>query len=308
MGVIGRCISALLPDFKTEAVSLTGLRHENQDNYLIIAQGSDGQPKARWLRDASAAEETRASWPSRWIRLAVLDGMGGHTHGREIAEAAVDALRRLPPCQSTFKQRRAVVDLHRNLLRQFGTGQANSPGTTLVWAEIDRLRRRCHLLHLGDSRAWLGMNDRWHPLTHDHTLAEFGYRDGRIDPSAYAAESERRNQPLAQALGHGTWGVIMDAEGHESFGFAPEIRLDAMHDLSPSLQGHADLRTIDLPRGTPLILATDGLWSGIGCDLPPPTELMVPGAIGDLAQTAIDAGSTDNTTLIIGHFDPEPAS
>ncbi|EXJ14145.1 hypothetical protein D779_2959 [Imhoffiella purpurea] len=239
--------------------------------------------------------------------MAVLDGMGGHAHGREIAEAAVDALRLLPPCSSAIAQRHAILDLHHDLLRRFGTGQANSPGTTLIWAEVDRLRRRCHLLHLGDSRAWLGLDDDWQLLTRDHTLAEFGYRDGRIDASAYAAERKRPDRRLAQALGHGAWGLKMDAEGHESFGFSPDIRLDSVRDL-PSLEGHADLRTLHLPRGVPLMLATDGLWSGGTCRLPPPTDLMAPGALGGLAQAAIDAGSTDNTSLLIGFFDPESTS
>ena len=240
------------------------------------------------------------------MRLALFDGMGGHRLGREIAEAAAAGLRDLPPCRNPQSQRRALFDLHRRLQQRFAAGPGDSPGTTLVWAEIDRLHRRCHLLHLGDSRAWLINEGEPRPLTHDHTLAEFGFRDGRIDAAAYAVEHQRPDQRLAQALGYGAWGVQRDADGGEVFGFTPDVRLDDAANLPTELAGHADLKTLELPPGTRLLLASDGLWSAPGWAFPDPAALAAADAAA-LAQTALEAGGTDNATLILGGFPAEPS-
>ncbi len=288
------------PPFAVQAASLTGPRDENQDNYLVIAADPAGQVTARWLADGAPQQGPRRQWPTHWVRLAVFDGMGGHRLGREIAEAAAAGLRDLPPCRGPQSQRRALFDLHRRLQGRFAAGPADRPGTTLVWAEIDRRDRCCHLLHLGDSRAWLIDTDAARRLTHDHTLAEFGFRDGRIDAAAHAIECDRPDQRLAQALGYGAWGVQRDGDGGEVFGFSPDLRLDAAATLPADRVDHADLKTFALPPGARLLLASDGLWSA-----PDPAALGAADAAATLAQAALDAGGTDNITLVLGGFPAE---
>lgn len=305
------------------ALSLRGPRNENQDNYLTIAAGRDGTAaSAERLANGEPVREPRPGWPTALVRLAVLDGMGGHRLGREIAESAALGLRDLPPCRTPKDQRRALLALHRQLRKRFAANPADSPGTTVVWAEIDRRTRRCLLASLGDSRAWLGAEGVWERLTHDHTLAEIGYREGRIDASAYLAECRLPGQRLAQALGYGAWGAQRDGYGGEVFGFSPEIRLDLADDLPPGLADHADLKVLTLPPGATLLLATDGFWSAPDRALPPPRSL--PGAPGTdggpadgapdahalraLAESALAAGGTDNTTLVAAAFASAGAS
>ena len=50
-------------------------RRENQDNYLVV----DGQGRGRFLREQQEAQVQLADWPSGHWRIAVLDGMGGHS-------------------------------------------------------------------------------------------------------------------------------------------------------------------------------------------------------------------------------------
>src|SRR5205823_2772845 len=70
------------------------LRAENQDNLLLI----DRDGHAVWLQDQAVQRRHLPGWRSGHARLAVLDGMGGHGHGREAAEAVVAGLLALPPC------------------------------------------------------------------------------------------------------------------------------------------------------------------------------------------------------------------
>ncbi len=60
-------------------------RLENQDNFLLI----DATGKAQFLREQERQQHLVAGWPAGHVRLAVLDGMGGHGRGREAAEAVV---------------------------------------------------------------------------------------------------------------------------------------------------------------------------------------------------------------------------
>ena len=63
-------------------------RAENQDNFVVV----DFDGRACRLQDQQPCFVTVDGWPSGHGRLAVLDGMGGHGHGREAAEALAAAL------------------------------------------------------------------------------------------------------------------------------------------------------------------------------------------------------------------------
>lgn len=290
----------LLP-CQVQTTSLIGPRADNQDNYLVIATTATGATTARWLKNGQPQETPRPGWPARWIRLAVMDGIGGHEQGGEIAEATALQLCKLPPCTSLDKQRTALLQLHSSLQNQFANGNVRSPGTTLIWAEIDRQLRVCHFVHLGDSRAWLWDGNAWKQLSWDHTPLEFNFRDGRINSLEYFTQYDQPGHRIAQALGYGSWGVRVDELGQEVFGLDPDLRIDTPASLPHFAQNHADSYTLKIPTGGLLLLASDGLWNAHEVCLPDPNAI-APNTAEELANAAVADGSQDNTTLVLGIF------
>lgn len=269
--------------------SQSGPREENQDNLLVLYQGH------QWLlRDQALADTPRPDWPARWLRVAVLDGMGGHRQGREVAEAAALGLAGLPVARDPRRQREAVLTLHDQLARRFARdGDLASPGSTLVWLELDLRTGRALLAQVGDSRAYLHRAGQWRALTHDHTLAEFNWRDGDLPEADYRALRDTPGQRVAQALAYGSFGILADGRGIKPYQHAPGLRLDLADDLPPALRDHADLREVPLQAGDILLVASDGLWSA---DFP-----WSPDAGAEAlaqAQAALAAGGQDNVTLV----------
>ncbi|KOR30360.1 hypothetical protein TI04_06145 [Achromatium sp. WMS2] len=289
-------------DCNVQTASLIGPRTENQDNYLVITN-VDGVAIAQWLENGKPKGQPCPKWPARWQRLAVMDGMGGHKNGREIAEAAARALSTLPPCTTSAKQHEALRELHRNLQIQFSTNSHRSPGSTLIWAEIDLHNCICHIANVGDSRGWLCTNNQWHMLTRDHTALEFNFRDGRVSKQDYDLHCDQPENRIAQALGYGSWGVYQDSDGVELFGFNVDLRLDTTATLPEHAKEHADIFTTDIQDNTMLMLATDGMWSADNTlDFPDPTQELTPDTAYNMAQQAVEAGGKDNTTLVIAKF------
>ncbi len=267
--------------------SLTGPREENQDNLLILHQG-----RQILLREQEAVETPRPDWPTRWLRAAVFDGMGGHREGRAVAEAAAAGLATLPVVKNPRRQREAVLALHEQLARRFARdGDPANPGSTLVWLELDLLSGRGLLAQVGDSRACLYRNGQWHTMTHDHTLVEFNWRDGELDEADYLALRDEPGQRVAQALAYGSFGILADGRGIKPYAHDPALRLDLPKDLPRPLRDHADLRTLKLTTGDRLLLASDGLWSA-RFDWPVRADAEA------LAQAALAAGGRDNVTVV----------
>ncbi len=297
--------SANTQTLHARAVSKKGQRAENQDNFLIIRPRKDGG-KARYLKNEKPFETLVKQWPPTYVRLAVADGMGGHACGREMAEAVVEKLLTVPPCQSPAEMRAAIIDLHQTLTDMFPGKGDKSPGSTLVMADISLRNRQAVLLNIGDSRAFLLRGDKRRQLTHDHHAAEFAWRDGELERDDYELQLNAGARRLVQALGYGSVGIVKDADGYKPFRFMRPIRLDLKEDLPDALAAHADVFTLKLRSGDLLLLATDGLWSAAPADL----ELAL--ASGDMyhqeclekmAGSALQRGATDNITIVSGSFE-----
>ncbi len=99
--------------WRSVAYSRKGRREENQDNFLIVEpDGATG-----WLENQQPVETQVSAWDERYARVAVLDGMGGHHNGREIAEAAAGELLNLPPQTDIPSFRGRIEAIHGNLYR-----------------------------------------------------------------------------------------------------------------------------------------------------------------------------------------------
>jgi serine/threonine protein phosphatase PrpC len=223
------------------------LRGENQDNMLLI----DEDGNAAWMGDQALQRQHLPGWRAGHARLAVLDGMGGHGHGREAAEAVVAGLLAMPPCANAAELARRLDALHADLQRHFADTPGPRPGTTLTMLEL-RAGEAPLLYHVGDSRLYEITPARATPLTVDHVPATAYAMAGLLGEAEWWQQVHGEHRPqVAQAF------LLGNA-------FADPARLnDPLFELNlPAwLCRLADRRPIELRAGSSYLLATDGLWS-----------------------------------------------
>lgn len=227
-------------------------RPENQDNYLLV----DGTGRAQFLLDEDPRECRIAGWPAGHVRAAVLDGMGGHGHGREAAEAAVLGLLDLPPCTDGPELAHRLDQLHARLQQRFaGASEAGRrPGTTLTLLEIAP-HGPAMLYHVGDSRLYEIDTRTAVPLTVDHVPATAFAMAGLLGEREWWSQVHGEHRPqITQAF------ILGNAFGDPAHLCDPLFPLTAAR--LPSWLAHLpDRRAVDLRPGATYLLATDGFWS-----------------------------------------------
>jgi PPM family protein phosphatase len=226
------------------------LREENQDNFLVV----DAAGNASWLHGQQLRRASLPDWPAGHARLAVLDGMGGHGHGREAAEAVAEGLLALPPCADGATLARHLDVLHARLQREFADCPGARPGTTLTLMELPAGAAPL-LYHVGDSRLYEITRARATPLTVDHVPATGFAIGGLLDEAQWWQQVHGEHRPqLSQAF------ILGNAFTDPARLDDTLVALDA--DRLPSwLASLGDRRPIALQPGASYLLATDGLWS-----------------------------------------------
>jgi PPM family protein phosphatase len=244
------------PGLDVAARSATGvpgaMRDENQDNYLLI----DESGLATYLSSQEVRHQRLPAWPAGHARVAVLDGMGGHGHGREAAEAVVEGLLKMPACASLAELGDHLDSLHSALQQRFGRSipKDKRPGTTLTLLEFPP-HQAALLYHVGDSRLYEVAQGRVMPLTIDHVPAT-GYAMGGVlgeDEWWRQVHGEHRSQ-ISQAFILGSAFSNTGALSDPLFSLSPEL-------LPPWLAHMPDRRAMVLEPGAVYVLATDGFWS-----------------------------------------------
>lgn len=280
------------------ADSLRGRRKENQDNYLLLTPTGNAQ----YLLNERPTTVSVPNWSSRFYRLAIADGMGGHAHGREVAQSLIETLLTLP-AQTKFQAtalRQQLLAIHQQLYRQYTQDQGQHSGSTLLMADICRFTGKFILAHIGDSRAYLIRANGLQALTFDHTLAEFDWREAVAHQASLPYPVPEKTHRLAQAMGFGSYGLIME-QGYRPRQFNTQLRLDLATELPPAAQTHADIQIGQLKSKETLLLASDGLWSGQHFDwlaLAKP-ELTLEQYLHRLTQAAFDHNSQDNISAVL---------
>jgi serine/threonine protein phosphatase PrpC len=225
-------------------------RTENQDNYLVI--DTDGM--ASYLVGQVPMRRQVAGWPQGHARVAVLDGMGGHGHGREAAEAVVAGLLHLPAFTQADALALALDALHGQLQQAFACEPGRRPGTTLTLLDIppgaDAL-----LYHVGDSRLYAVTAGTIAPLTVDHVPATGFAMDGALGADDWWEQVHGEHRPqISQAF------MLGNAFANPAL-LADDLFPLTSSNLPPWLATLADRRAVTLQSHVTYVLATDGFWS-----------------------------------------------
>lgn len=225
-------------------------RAENQDNFVVI----DFAGQSCRLLGQAPHRAILPGWPPGHGRLAVLDGMGGHGHGREAAEAVAAGLLAIPPCRTAAELERHLDLLHAELQRRFAGEPGARPGTTLTMLELPEGGAPL-LYHVGDSRLYQIGPEGAVPLTVDHVPATAAALAGRLDERSWWRQVHGAHAPqISQAF------ILGNA-------FADPARLsDPLFALTPLnlpswLSALPDRRVLQLRADAAYLLATDGFWS-----------------------------------------------
>ncbi len=227
-------------------------RSENQDNYLLI----DHDGYASFQLGQQAKRVHVPGWPRGHGRIAVLDGMGGHGHGREAAEAVATALLSIPACSNVDELSAHLDALHLRLQRDFDRIEHSAlrPGTTLTLLELPPAGDAL-LYHVGDSRLYEIANGSARVLTIDHVPATAYALAGLLDEHEWWQQVHGEHRPqISQAF---ILGNAFDD---------PLVLGDPLRALEPDvlprwLRHLPDRRAVALRPGAAYLLATDGFWS-----------------------------------------------
>ena len=201
---------------------------------------------------------------------AVADGMGGHRGGEVASSLALETV------QGMFERREGslaeqVAEANRAVFdRSQNDRSVSGMGTTLTAAQVDG--NRVHLVHVGDSRAYLLRGGELTQITEDHTLVHRMVMEGEITPEE--AETHPHRSILTRALG-----------------------------VDQTIQ--VDEGDIEVVPGDRILLCTDGLTGMVPegqireilLETPDPQE-----AVEKLVKVANRAGGIDNITAMILEF------
>ena len=201
---------------------------------------------------------------------AVADGMGGHRGGEVASSLALETV------QGMFERKEGsladqVVEANRAVFdRSQNDRSVSGMGTTLTAALVEG--SRVHLVHVGDSRAYLLRGGELAQLTEDHTLVHRMVMEGEI--SQEEAETHPQRSILTRALG-----------------------------VDQSVQ--VDEGDVEAAAGDRLLLCTDGLTGMVPegqireilLESADPQE-----AVEKLVKVANRAGGIDNITAVILDF------
>ena len=247
-------------------ISVTALheygRTENQDNLVVVDAAGQGTV----LRDQQPVSLHHPDWPSGRLRLAVLDGMGGHAAGREVAEQAAAAIAVLPAFGTSAELYQALDELHHRL-REFhaqNTRALRPPGTTLTLLEIPEFAAtgcEAWLYHVGDSRLYeIPPEGLPRCLTIDHVPATELAMQGRLSEADWRRQVHAEpHTTISQAFAMG--GSLGKSDRARLRGQNESLTVLTDVNLPDWLHGLGDRRTLYFWPGRLCLLASDGLWS-----------------------------------------------
>jgi serine/threonine protein phosphatase PrpC len=229
------------------------VREKNEDYYGIF------QPETDELLDQLG------------ILVVVSDGMGGHFSGAEASRAAVDAISEfffdeaeggaVERLEAAFREANAYI------FEEVGKGVKGMAGTTCTAALL--FPEFVHVVHAGDSRAYLFRKDEIEQLTIDHSVVGEMMRKGIL------TKEEARSHPRRNVI-------------TRAMGLRKKVQVDI-------------IESVPLWPGDTVLLCSDGLTAMVSEEeiaaivrsLPPEK------AAKKLVERAKEEGGIDNITIVV---------
>jgi len=200
------------------------------------------------------------------VLIAVADGMGGLFRGERASRGMIDALGELyfgyQGDNSAETLNAAFSEGNRRVFNRVGEGKEVTAGTTCTAAVLFPVY--FHIVHVGDSRAYLLRDGRISQLTEDHSL----------EKKVYNADRD---------LSEGRKRTVMT----RSVGVREEVETDILDEFS-------------CLKGDRIILCSDGLFSMITDSRIAELAVSESGCL-ELIRAAKKAGGRDNITVIIAY-------
>jgi len=212
--------------------------------------------------------------PELGLLYVVADGMGGYTHGAVASALAIQKLTETlfngigKPTPKSL--RRGVESANLSIYKEAERLGAGRMGTTLTAAYI--FEDALHLVHVGDSRAYLVRDRRATCLTADHTTVGDLVRSRLIPADKVRTHSQR--SILTKSVGIGLF-------------VAPDISLHKLQEEDY------------------LILCSDGVWSVIQDEEFAQTVIESKGVdqvSQNLVNLALDRKTDDNASVVAIHI------
>jgi PPM family protein phosphatase len=203
----------------------------------------------------------------------VADGMGGHRGGDVASSMTLETLKDMPlPDEDRLHALVEEIKKANHAVLERGEADRNLRGMGTTVTGILAEDAKAHVVHVGDSRAYLLRDGVLQQLTEDHTLVQRMVREGRITRDQ--ANTHPQRSILTRAL-----GVDQDVD--------------------------VEQLTLDIHPGDRVLLATDGLTGMIGEDRIREIlegEADPQAACDRLVDAANQAGGEDNITVIVLDF------
>jgi serine/threonine protein phosphatase PrpC len=226
-------------------------------------------------------DENQDSWSvvPKYNLYMVADGMGGHAGGKIASTMATNYVEKFFVEDNPNKKQaffNALIQANHQIFEKSSdTPELNGMGTTFTGFIKDK--NRLHLLHVGDSKAYLYRDGSIEQLTKDHTWVEEQLRAGYITPE------EAQNSKFKSVI-------------TRSVGFSKSIEIDS--------------HSIPYSSGDLFILCSDGLSNYI--PMPELERICTYSFYSELpellVQSALNRGGADNITVVVVYIANEPVS
>ena len=268
------------------ATDIGQMRENNEDQFLIAKVGRTLEITQTSFQQSAGKQRTEQS-P---VYLAmVADGMGGHDAGEVASAVAIDAVTHYAfTGLGTSDSRQDVddkkvqdglkeaVERSQKKIRRVASRKGLKPdlGTTITMVYVEW--PKAHVVHVGDSRAYLHRDEKLYRLTRDHNLAEQMVEMNVI--SEQEALTSKFSNILTNALGGDNRDVIVE------------------------------VHRLDLKIGDKIMLCTDGLYGCVGDDRIETllgnvtSHMFVEPCVDSLIRAANKAGGPDNITAVLAMF------